>query len=482
MTSHVDAGCHQVASITVSAGAQASSKMFMIRDVLSESHHTESRIKLNKLSFEIQQAQETIYDFLLETVRQQPPEKTLQTFKQLFIDYDASAGNPVAIQALSELIFANKEPEFRDTLKRSCYILINNWYTSRNYNTSKELVELFLDVNLAKKTLSPTLSRQRSWLLNFVKGQDYYDLKLFISKHDSSDKESWSNRYTSYLLVPQYTNPQNPVEQREAARTLSQKLKDQFKFELAMYTARSQSAVHKDQIPVNPTGLGDKVLHFIKMIVARHGSFSYENLAHIFLEQTRGIYYDNFKGCLQNYLIFSVENKDFARTLKEKLTEKLESLYKDYHEEQIDDALLLRTCNRLIEYLTTEDQQEPSPLFILLMSQGHHLTLVIVLLKLILICPNARAHLETCVAKLIQYYSTFPEEDCKWVIVFFEVFKITFAIHADNVQYNLIRMDNKTAGDRAETALDAYRVFSQLRQCATQDTGEEKTQRDFSKE
>jgi hypothetical protein len=77
-----------------------------------------------------------------------------------------------------------------------------------------------------------------------------------------------------------------------------------------------------------------------------------------------------------------------------------------------------------------------------------------------MICPNSRNHLETCIAKLIQYYTNYAEEDCRWVITFFEVFKITFAIHTENVQYNLIKMDNAAS---SEFQLDAYRVFSQLR-------------------
>lgn len=434
---------------------------FMIRDVLSESHQAEHRIKLNRSGLSTQQAQEMIYQFLLEIVRKQPPTKVLQEFKQLFIDYSALEGNREVLRAVSELIFANNEKEFNHTLKRSCYILINNWDTSRNYRYIKKLVELFADIKINKKTLSPALGRLRNWLVNFVNSQDYYELKLFIAKYGYSEKEHWSSRYTSYLLVPQYTNLNNPVEQREAARTLSKKLKDQFKFDLAMYTARSQ-ALPKEKSPQNPTGLGDEVLRFIKMIVVKRGAFSYENLANIFLEQTRNINYKHFKACLQKYLIFSVANKDFAEILNKKLSEKLELLYESHHEDLIEEALLLRTCNKVINYLTTEDQKEPSGLFVLLLSQGNPLTLVIVLLKLILICPNTRVHLETCIAKLIQYYMSYPQEECQWVVNFFEVFNITFAIHADNVHYNLIRMDTNKIGE-SEGNLETYRVFSQLR-------------------
>ena len=436
----------------------------MIRDVLSsEGHPTDPWVRLKTSGMPAHQAQEMIYQFLLSLVRQQPPVKVLLEFKRLFLEYELSGCNGEALKALSELIINNNEKDFRHTLKRSCYILVNNWDTSRNHSSIKELVELFADFKITRKAISPSLSRLRGWVANFIGSQDYYELKLFLTKYGYSDKAHWSNRYTSYLLVPQYTNLKNPIEQREVARALSKKLKDQFKFDLAMYTARSQSPTPEAKSPKNPTALGDEVLRFIKMIVAKRGTFSYENLANIFLKQTQALNYKKFKGSLQKYLIFSVANKDFVEVLKQQLSEKLETLYENHHGEQVSEALLLRTCNRVIEYLTIEDHQEPSELFILLLSHGHPLTLVIVLLKIILICPNSRTHLENCIAKLIQYYVDYPEQECKWVINFFEVFNITFAIHADNVQYNLIKMESKDSNNDSEAPIETYRVFSQLR-------------------
>jgi hypothetical protein len=437
----------------------------MSREVLSsEGHSTEPRINHKASGFSTHSDQEMIYQFLLSLVRQKPPTCVLAEFKHLFLEYEPSEVNQEALKALSEIIFTNNEKNFYNTLKRSCYILINNWDTSRNHKSIKELVDLLAEYQEVKKTISPTLTRLRTWLSNFVKSEDYYELKLFLAKYGYGGKEHWSKRYASYLLVPQYTNTQNPVEQREAAKVLSKKLKDQFKFDLAMYTARLQSPVTAVKTYQNPTGLGDEVIRFIKMIVARRGNFSYENLARIFIQQTQKINYKSFKHSLQKYLIFSVANKDFVEVLNQKLSEKLKYLYSNHHDQPVNDALLLRTSNRVIEYLTTEDHHEPSGLFILLLSHGHPLTLVIVLLKIILICPSARTHLETCIAQLIQYYVDYPEDECKWVVNFFEVFNITFAIHADNVQYNLIAMEpkNSSKSDQKIT-LDQYRVFSQLR-------------------
>lgn len=449
----------------------------MFRTVVSPSQPTQIPSEQNQGSSYQRQDQAMLYQFLLKIVKNRTSAEALLEFKRLFIDYESSPANLVAIQELSELISSNNQEEFLHALKRCCYILINNWETARNHSAIKELVQLLFEVKDSQSIASTDSdsSPHIHWLKNFITGQDYHELKLFVStKYDASstnEKTHWSSRYNSYLLAPQYTNTSNPVEQREAAKVLAQQLKDQFKFELAMYTARSQSASNHQKIPNNPTSLGDDVLRLIKMIVAKRGSYSYENLANIFIQQTKEINYKYFKFALHKYLISAENNyrgnkKDLLVILEQKLANKFKDLYNEYNQELLNEALLLRTCNKVIGYLTTEDQREPSGLFVLLLSQGHPLSLVIVLLKIIMICPNARSHLDTCIAKLIQYYMDYPEEECHWVINFFEVFNITFAIHADNVKYNLIKMNSKIDDDGSVASLDAYRVFSQLQEDA----------------
>lgn len=432
----------------------------MIRDVLSNAPQNQPPIRLTKTGRNIQQSQDTIYRFLLEIVRKWPPEEVLLEFKRLFIYHVDSVSSDV-LQAVYDIVFANNEEDFRNTLKRCCYILVNNWDASRNYKPIKELIQLFVDPTIGRYTASPTLKRLRHWIDNFVKGQDYTELKLFASRYDDQ-AGPWSSRYTSYLLVPQYIDLSNPIEQREAARALSKQLKDRFKFDLAMYIAKSQTNAPTSQLPKNPTALGEEVLRLIKAIVARKGPFSYANVANIFLNQIENSSYKNFKQSLKQYLIFSVDSKEYVETLRSRLNERLDTLYASHDDEPVSNALILRTCNRVIEYLTTENQSDPSQLFILLLSQGNPITLVITLLKLILICKHARTHLEARIAELIKYYQDFPEDECAWVVNFLEVFNVTFAIHAENVQYNLIKMQGD---DQAVHQFDPdrYRIFSQLK-------------------
>ncbi len=428
----------------------------------THSNPMEPTIRLSRPGRHIQQSQEAIYDFLLEIVKKWPPEEVLLEFKRLFI-YHVDSVSSDAMQSLYEIVFSNNEEEFRNTLKRCCYILVNNWDATRNYKPIQELIQAFSDTTITRSTSSPTLKRLRQWVDNFVKSKDFDELKLFASRYEDHERGPWTSRYTSYLLVPQYIDLSNPIEQREAARALSKQLKDRFKFDLAMYIARAQSNTPAERTPKNPTVLGDEVLRLIKAIVAKRGPFSYANLANIFINQTKNLTYKEFKQSLQQYLIFSVENPEFVESLQVKLSERMDDLYSSYDGEIITNALILRTCNRVIEYLTTENQVEPSQLFVLLLSQGNPVTLVIVLLKIILICKHSRTHLEACIARLIKYYQDYPEDECAWVVNFLEVFNVTFAIHAENVQYNLIKMEVDEPQPASIFDPDRYRIFSQLK-------------------
>ncbi|MFB2934678.1 hypothetical protein ACE1B6_05320 [Aerosakkonemataceae cyanobacterium BLCC-F154] len=427
-------------------------------------HRRDTPIKINGKGSRLQQSQDIIYGFLLKIVRQWPPEMVLQEFKNLFI-YQSEVAKQEVIQAVYKIVFENDETEFRNTLKRSCYILINNWDATRRRKSIQDLIEAFNEPKIHEETISQNLNRIRYWLINFIKSKDYQELKLFASRFDTEGH--WAHRYTCYLLVPQYMDLRNPEEQRAAARALSKELKDKFKFDLAMYTAYTQSTASNHRKLTNPTGLGDEVLRLIKRILVKRGPFSYTSLANIFMKQTQNMNYKFYKKSLSNYLLFSVKNPRVVNIFNQNLSAKLDTIYADRDEEILNQALVLRSCNRVIDFLTTENREDPAELFVLLLSQGNPLTLVVVLLKIILVSPNSRSHLETCVAILIDYYQKYPEAECQWVIYFLELFNITFAIYAENVEYNLVNMRetkvNNPGSDR-NWNWDTWRIFSQLKQ------------------
>ncbi|MEO1401808.1 MAG: hypothetical protein AAFV72_11250 [Cyanobacteria bacterium J06635_1] len=423
------------------------------------------------VGIDIQTAQSALYDFFLQSVNREKTEDTLAAFRRLFTESTQSTTWDLAA-ALHALIIANDEGEFQHTLKRVCYILINNWGLQRHPDAIQKLVNIFQDQALLKPGFSLVNKRLREWLRGFVCSDHYKELKLFAARHH--EEAHWCDRYTSYLLVPQYVNLKNPVEQRKAAHSFSHRLREEFRFDLAMYTARSEGNLTTSEgeytvppekalyLPKNPTVLGDTVLTLVKVLLLRPGEFSYTNLASVFRQQVRHLSYRDFKRALLQYLLFALPLSSTADILKQSLGEPLMGLYTHRDREEINDALILRTCNSLINELLTHDREYPSPLFARVMAQGNPLYLVLVLLKISLFCRHVQTHLELRIADLIRYYEGCAEADCSWVINFFEMFRITFAIFGERTRYNLVRVGQSKPALAPPVSLDDYRIFSQM--------------------
>lgn len=408
----------------------------------------------------LQEDQQIIYNFLFKLVRRSSPEVVLQEFRKMFVEpvYDL---NSQALQALYRIVLLNNETEFINTLKRCCYILINNWDSTRQHQAIRHLVEIFPQ-RISHHAVPLKLYRISNWMNNFVNSKDYEDLKVFAFRNDLGKAVHWSDRYTSYLLVPQYIQSNNPVEQRQAAKTLAKQLKDKFKFDLAMYTARPISHAAKENPATNPTGLGENLVDVIKILVASQGELKYNQLARIFIGQTQNLLYEEFKLSLHKYLIFGFSEKPVNTTIAHKLSKILTSLHQEYEGQKINRLFLLKTCQFLIDNLTITYQEYPSELFVLLLSQKKTLTLVILLLKIVLICPSSRNHLDICIADLIRHYKKLPEQECQWVINFVEIFNIAFTIYTEDVEYNLVKLDEQENNESIMPG-ENYRLFSQVR-------------------
>ena len=104
---------------------------------------------------------------------------------------------------------------------------------------------------------------------------------------------------------------------------------------------------------------------------------------------------------------------------------------------------MLRTCNHIINFLTTENNQDPSYAFLLFVSQGHSLLLAIVLLKIILISPDSRSHLDSRIAKLVQYYIRLNQEqdaeNAGYFGYFLDIINVTLAIYTEGISYNILQ-------------------------------------------
>lgn len=405
--------------------------------------------------------QAILYDYFLATVKSEPAEDVIRYFKTLFF-YQVDSADTPALPALYSLVAANTEEFFRLTIKRICYILINNWHSQRNAAAIAAFFEVFSDSVLHRSASSDMLNRLRRWMINFIQSQDYRELQLH--RPDLGQiSNSWIQRYTAYLLAAQSHDTSNPHEQRLVAQIQAQRQREQFKFSLAMYTAFGGQSNRRYE---NPTVLDSHVLPLIRKILIRRGNFDYKYLAKIFLNQSKQAKFSGFKQGLLRYLIFTTPQAAAADLIQRHLASKLSAIYPHRDADILDDALLLRTANRIIDACTIDGAGTISPLLKEALETQDVLTPTVILLRTVLISPCSQAHLDTRIAALINLHAVENEADCHQFIQFLEVLRIASTIHLQDVEYNLVNMSEPTARATPikQGKAEQYRFFSHSQQ------------------
>ncbi len=424
----------------------------------------------------IEQAQQRIYEFFLEIVRFKSPDEVLAEFKYLFINFDGKHNLEIT-QALDQILTAYNEKEFCYTLKRCCYILINNWTVSNNRICIQSLIDIFDHPSIHKKPTSIKLRTLRIWLQIFIKSEDFQALKLFtLHVEDHHHGQNWCNRFASYLLAYQYIDPASPLEQRQAANLLAQKMKNKFKFDLAMYTARSglQAPLQTQQNCLNPTSLSDNVINLVTIMLTKKSILNCKELAIKFLVNIENLSYQDFKIRLLEYLDFSIADAEISKTVQTKLHNSLSQLEPQRHLYTVNTSLILKTSKYLISEITTSDREQPTELFNILLHHTNPINLVVLLLKILLLNQSMHPYLDLRVASIIKYYSQYGEPKCKSVIAFIDMLNIAFAIYAGETRYNIVRMnpyelptlreeETQLASHTAKLDARKYRIFSQIR-------------------
>jgi hypothetical protein len=427
---------------------------------LDDFNQSRFSLPLYNTRYLVDSAQNTIFEFFENGGSDRSVEKAIGEFTGLFIQ-SLLPREFSSKQALEQIVEANNENAFRSVIKRAFFIVFNALEAAKQLQFAREFVKLFSESIQTQNLSSPWGNRLKTWLKNFIQSEDYQEISLFVSPEDKPARADWTQRYAIYLLVSQSMDLSNPVEQREAARARSQQLKEQFKLNLALYVARAQSlqnALNQNTIS-NPTHLGDRALYFVKSILLRRCQFSEEHLAHRFLQQTQNQTYADFKPNFLKYVTLVLGTPEIVAAIAKQLAEKLKYLYLENDRDRLNNALLLRTCKQAIDTLLF-DKYQGMPRLLMSFVPQEPLTFVRLLVRILLICPPSRTHLEYRIANLIQLYARSPETDCLWFVNFLEALNIALAIYTENVKYNLIKIKADTPENNSVIDLNAYRVFS----------------------
>lgn len=405
--------------------------------------------------------QDIIFDFFASGLDTDAPEQILDSFKNLFILQNDSIDSELE-QALYELIVLDREDLFLQTLKHCCYTLIYAWCVAEQLDRIRKLVQLFsCEIDTEDETCL-LKQKSRKWLKQFLRTEDFRKISAFsFGDPTKIYPKNWWRRYSYYLLKAQARDFGENRDRREAAKILARKLRRKFKFNLVMYLVYNHLPSSRRKIYQNPTVLNDEVLYLIQKNLVRSGTFNNQNLANLFIKQTEGLCYKSFKTSLLKYLIgLPADGQALPTWLRQNLSDYIDSLYTEYDNWHWNSHLLLRTCNRLLEYFTQPDLDNPSHHLTILAIQKSYLTWTVILLKIILICRKSYNHLVTCIARLIQAYEDKPESECQWLIEFLDTLNVVLAIAFHNPNYNSLGFPRDRAIEDTATIFQTYRILA----------------------
>ncbi len=413
----------------------------------------------------IEQAQECIYSFFLRIVKSYSNEQILKQFECLFIKYEET-DDLQPYNSLGEIIFYNRQDAFKNTLIRCCYILNNNWAINGNIKSCHQLADLFLCESIHTSTRIYKLKKLREWLNRFVCSEEYVNLRALLERTKiHRDHQNWSERFSSYLLVSECIDSSKPLEQRQYMQVLAKRIKKQFKFNLAMYTARINSHINTASQQLNPTNLGDGALLLIKRVLNKQGEDNFKSVAIRFNHQIQSLTFKEFKSKFFTYLGFSLDHLELSLVKNPKVVQKFRNFQEHQDDEIMTLSLLYVTCNRALKYLLIDEHRHPSDILEASLDTNNLLSPIIMLLKIVLLCSKSRLYLEIYIADLIKFYSKYSEEECRPFINFLDILNVTLAIFDEDTDYSLVKIkkDINNEDELVDEDLTNYRIFSQTR-------------------
>jgi hypothetical protein len=253
---------------------------------------------------------------------------------------------------------------------------------------------------------------------------------------------------TLAMLLHRYPFLYNQIKASQqdyvASEQFQQRMQAKFEIRLSRYmiekTRRSASDERSDLLTalpiINPTLLSD---FGVKTSLERFtgavwGTETHRDLAHRFLAETQADSFGAFKQHLYSYLIASLPVTDRTQRFKEQLRIRLESFMEEQNDQTLNSFLVQVTCRNLIKFLTVEGEQNlQHHTLIDLVSNLNPFLVAELLLRIMLLCPQSRTHLDRRLALLFNHYGSFAQSELRWFIQLLEYVNLGYCTNFGTV-------------------------------------------------
>jgi hypothetical protein len=400
--------------------------------------------------------EQKIYQHLLDCARTEHPEQVLRRFQQLFIQYGAypEASIRMALDALVRT--GSAKQSFLPFFNRCCFILINRWQINPLHR--EMVVEL---VDLLHQTRGPSVivgqptpsGRLRFMVQEYVRSPLFTRLRqlsdFFNPKNDQDERKPLSSllyRYP-YLYSHCMTSQEDEPDYQEMIGVAKKTAQRKFEQDLSSYLTHSLLTKSPESLKAdfkNPTLLSAQdISTTLKTYLTKVDSQgSYRDVAQQFWTPA---YHPNsygaFKTSLHEYLISSIPPEFGRCRFNDQLRSYLKDLYPENATTPLNDFLVVRTCNQVLNFMVIESKQRPahSVFMDLLNNLGSTLTIGL-MLKVVLLCGKVKPYLDRRFSLLFQHYASQTRHSVRWLVRCLEKLNLAWCAHFGSQNLSFVHL------------------------------------------
>jgi hypothetical protein len=392
-----------------------------------------------------------LYTHLQQCRKHEDAETVLQRFEDLFIQADYYS-DPDIWEVLLELIYRpHAEREFKYTLNRCSYTLINPWATQpREHWAIPALVKLFENIP-TDASHNPDAQRIRDLSWQFTKTEQYAALRRFANLLDDAagdfshvtEDQPVAKQLKRYPFL--YDNSLLTKDSDQYQKTHVNKLRREAEARLGIQLARycnqqKHGVVTKSPNPTRlPQSELDAALAYYTGKVENNRS--HRDLAEMFRTYSKTVRsFRDFKEEFLEYLLSPLADADpryvnnhFGRSLRQYLRDTLQ----DFDGQRLTDFIVITTCQKLLNFLVVQGRQQPvfRRFWHLLNEVGHTLT-VGLLLRIVLFCSAVKPWLENRMTVLFNYHERCPCKEVPWLLTTLEHTNVALLTNFGKIGYS----------------------------------------------
>lgn len=438
----------------------------MIRDIKNSTRH------------QVNQECSTVYQYLHQRAAIQSPAELIQEFQNLLLQ-GRNQEQQVSL-ALEKIILADHQ-QFYDFLNHCFYLILDCWIATPE--SMLYLQQLFATLEIISKIKS--YDRRRKQLVKLIKGyqqtENYRQLqglmviinpfttnnadenKTVISNETAEGEVNDSNELIgSYLVRYPYLYSYFCAVNQEFERLhglvarlqhsrqhdyevlLSQHVIYRVRLkQLAQLKLLAQGAGKAITKVDNPSLLSERAFRIaLKQYTAEIDD------QHTILEQAQHFVADNkfrlnykqFKQDLHYFITNGIKPRNNSYQLKSGLKQKLGDIFPQSDAKPLNRTLILQTCRQLLSFLLVEptasnNQQK----FVELIANLGTAQVMMILVKIILICPESKPDLEKKLGAIISHYQLCNVSEALWLIKSLEHLLMAFSIYFGHLDVSVVR-------------------------------------------